>query len=82
MSQTRAASERTSQPIAAPAGYLKLASYSSLGEFWRYLGGARRQGRHLSLLRGDAPATCRRRIAGYAVTGAGFCSMTSGFTRS
>lgn len=64
---------KPTQPLTAkPAGYLSLASYSSLGTFWSYLAGAEAQGRQLSVLRGDSEATCRRRIAGYSVAGAGF----------
>ncbi|WP_261663950.1 hypothetical protein [Deinococcus sp. Marseille-Q6407] len=55
-----------------PAGYLSLATYSSLGTFWRYLRGAEAAGRQVTLLRGDTPQTCRRRIGGYTLTGAGF----------
>ncbi|GHF97453.1 hypothetical protein GCM10017783_06650 [Deinococcus piscis] len=61
------------KPLAAkPGGYLGLANYSSLGTFWRYLRGAGAAGRTVGLVRGDDPDTCRRRISGYTVPGAGF----------
>lgn len=64
---------RPTQPLAQkPAGYLGLATYSSLGVFWSYLAGAQGQGRVVSVVRGDELPTCRRRIAGYTVAGAGF----------
>ncbi|WP_293914216.1 hypothetical protein [Deinococcus sp.] len=63
---------RPSQPLPLkPAGYLGLASYSSLGRFWTYLDAARRNGRDVGLVRGDPEATCRRRISGYLLDGAG-----------
>lgn len=55
-----------------PGGYLGLGNYSSLGTFWRYLRGAAGAGRTVSPVRGDSPDTCRRRISGYTVPGAGF----------
>ncbi|ACO46031.1 hypothetical protein DEDE109153_02185 [Deinococcus deserti] len=64
--------ERPTRPIPAkPAGYLELARYSSLGRLWSLLSGAQRAGRRVSLVRGDAPETARRRISGYALPGAG-----------
>ena len=63
---------RPSQPLPLkPAGYLGLASYSSLGRYWTYLDAARRSGRDVGLVRGDSGATCRRRISGYLLEGAG-----------
>ena len=54
-----------------PAGYLQLESYSSLRRFWSFLDAAERAGRRLSIVRGDQDATCRRRIEGFALKGAG-----------
>ncbi|AFZ68806.1 hypothetical protein [Deinococcus peraridilitoris] len=54
-----------------PAGYLLLESYSSLRRFWSYLDGAERTGRQLAQVRGDHEHTCRRRIEGYTLPGAG-----------
>lgn len=60
--------ERPSQPLAyKPAGYIRLASYSSLGYFWKLLTGAKRAGQEIHLIRGDHPNTTRRRISGYAI---------------
>ena len=67
-----ALSARPGQPLSGrPAGYLQLESYSSLKQFWTYLGGASAAGRKLSLMRGDSLDTCRRRIAGYRIPNAG-----------
>lgn len=64
--------ERPTRPVAGrPAGYLELARYSSLSRLWQLLAGAARAGREVSVLRGDAPETARRRISGYALPGAG-----------
>ncbi|GAA5514371.1 hypothetical protein Dcar01_03126 [Deinococcus carri] len=62
---------RPTRPLPTrPAGYVELARYSSLGRFWAYLGGAERAGRAVTLVRGDAPELCRRRVGGYALPGA------------
>ncbi len=53
-----------------PAGYLELASYSSLGRVWGLLAGAQAAGRKISLIRGDLPETCRRRISGFSLENA------------
>lgn len=64
--------ERPPRPLAfKPAGYVGLANYSSLGKLWQLLAGAQRLGRLVTLVRGDAPETARRRIAGYELPGAG-----------
>lgn len=64
--------ERPPRPIAVkPTGYVELARYSSLGRLWAMLAGARREGRQVSLVRGDTPDQARRRISGYALSGAG-----------
>lgn len=55
-----------------PGGYIGMGNYSSLGTFWRYLRGAEGAGRRVSVVRGDSPEDCRRRISGYTVEGAGF----------
>lgn len=69
---TRPASTRPTRPVAVkPAGYVGLASYSSLARLWQLLAGAERAGREVSALRGDAPEVARRRIAGYELPGAG-----------
>ncbi|UQN06178.1 hypothetical protein [Deinococcus sp. QL22] len=63
--------DRPTLPLPAkPAGYVELARYSSLGRLWGLLGGALRSGRDISIVRGDSPDLCRRRIAGYALPGA------------
>ena len=65
-------SVRPSQPVSSrPAGYLQLESYSSLKQFWTYLTAASAAGRRLTLMRGDTPDTCRRRVAGYRIPNAG-----------
>ncbi|KQR41019.1 hypothetical protein [Deinococcus sp. Leaf326] len=70
---TSAPSIRPTRPLSGkPAGYVGLASYSSLGRLWALLRGAQVQGRTVSLVRGDPPETARRRVAGYALSGAGF----------
>ena len=48
-----------------------LATYSSLGRLWHLLAGAARAGRQVTLVRGDAPDTARRRVSGYELPGAG-----------
>lgn len=64
--------ERPTRPVAGkPAGYVGLATYSSLGRLWQLLAGASRAGRQVSAVRGDSPDTARRRIAGYELPGAG-----------
>lgn len=64
--------ERPTRPVAGkPAGYVGLATYSSLGRLWQLLAGAQRAGRQVSAVRGDSPDTARRRIAGYELPGAG-----------
>ncbi|MBZ9749420.1 hypothetical protein K7W42_00950 [Deinococcus sp. HMF7604] len=64
--------ERPTRPLPTkPAGHVELARYSSLARFWSLLGGAARSGRRVTLVRGDAPDVCRRRIGGYALAGAG-----------
>ena len=69
---TSSAAERPTRPIAGkPAGYLGLATYSSLGRLWQLLAGAARVGRQVSVVRGDSPDSARRRIAGYELPGAG-----------
>lgn len=55
-----------------PGGYVGLGNYSSLGTLWRYLRGAEAAGRQVSVVRGDSPEDCRRRIRGYTLEGAGF----------
>lgn len=66
-----ASTERPTRPLAVkPAGYVELARYSSLGRLWALLGGAARAGREVSLVRGDGPEVCRRRISGYAIANA------------
>jgi len=63
--------DRPTRPLPAkPAGYVELARYSSLGRLWGLLGGALREGRIVSVVRGDSADLCRRRIAGYALPGA------------
>lgn len=70
---TSASGARPTRPLSGkPAGYVGLASYSSLGRLWALLRGAEAQGRTVSLVRGDPPETARRRVAGYALSGAGF----------
>lgn len=54
-----------------PAGYQQMESYSSLRRFWAMLDAAARAGRTVRPPRGDSELTCRRRIEGYAVPGAG-----------
>lgn len=72
-----ASPERPTRPIAArPAGYVGLATYSSLGRLWQLLAGAERAGRQVSVLRNDLPQTARRRIAGYELPGAGLLADT------
>lgn len=76
------ATERPSRPLAAkPAGYVELARYSSLSRLWALLGGAQRAGRTVSVLRGDDPEICRRRIAGYTLAGAAVFVDTSKILR-
>lgn len=66
-----AATERPTRPLGAkPAGYLELARYSSLARLWSMLGSAGRAGRTVSLVRGDEPEVCRRRISGYTLANA------------
>ncbi|AWN23368.1 hypothetical protein DKM44_09110 [Deinococcus irradiatisoli] len=63
---------RPTEPLPTkPGGYLGLATYSSLGRFWTYLGAAARAGRDIGVVRGDDERVCRRRIAGYTLPGAG-----------
>ena len=63
---------RPTEPLASkPAGYLGLATYSSLGRYWTYLAAAAQAGREVSLVRGEGEAVCRRRIAGHTLAGAG-----------
>ena len=63
---------RPTEPLASkPAGYLGLATYSSLGRYWTYLGAAAQVGREVSVVRGESEAVCRRRIAGHTLAGAG-----------
>ncbi|GAA3996748.1 hypothetical protein GCM10022631_03910 [Deinococcus rubellus] len=63
---------RPTEPLASkPAGYLGLATYSSLSRYWTYLNGAARSGREISVVRGESQAICRRRIAGHTLEGAG-----------
>ncbi len=63
---------RPTEPLVSkPAGFLELATYSSLMMYWRYLAGADAQGRVVSVVRGGTLARCRRRVAGYTVSGAG-----------
>ncbi|WP_161882775.1 hypothetical protein [Deinococcus alpinitundrae] len=63
---------RPTEPLASkPAGYLGLATYSSLGRYWTYIGAAAQAGRELSVVRGESEAVCRRRIAGHTLAGAG-----------
>lgn len=65
-------SVRPTKPLPfKPAGYVTLEGYSSLKRFWSYLDFAERAGRRVSLPRGDDEATCRRRIEGYELRGAG-----------
>ncbi|AZI42582.1 hypothetical protein EHF33_07345 [Deinococcus psychrotolerans] len=62
---------RPTEPLLSkPAGYLGLATYSSLSQFWRYLAAASRAGCEVSLVRGDSEKACRRRIAGHTLEGA------------
>ncbi|GAA0500977.1 hypothetical protein [Deinococcus depolymerans] len=64
--------ERPVRPLPhRPAGYVELARYSSLSRLWAMLGGAARAGRQVTLVRGDAPDVCRRRVSGYAIGRAG-----------
>ncbi|GGN28855.1 hypothetical protein [Deinococcus daejeonensis] len=66
------ASERPTRPLPhRPAGHVELARYSSLGRLWALLGGAARAGRQVTLVRGDSPDLCRRRVSGYVLSGAG-----------
>lgn len=63
---------RPTRPLPTrPAGYVELARYSSLGRLWSMLGGAARAGRQVTLVRGDAPDLCRRRVSGYTLPNAG-----------
>lgn len=63
---------RPSEPLPAkPGGYAGLATYSSLARYWAYLDGAARSGRGISVVRGDSEKTCRRRLAGHTLEGAG-----------
>lgn len=72
---------RPTRPLPArPAGYVELARYSSLARFWAYLAGAERAGREVRPVRGDVPDLCRRRVAGYAVPGAGLLLDTGRVT--
>ena len=65
--------ELPKRPIShKPGGYVGLGNYSSLGTLWRYLRGAEAAGRQVSVVCGDTPDDCRRRISGYTVDGAGF----------
>lgn len=65
-------SERPRRPLSAkPAGYVGLATYSSLGRLWAMLDAASRAGRSVSVVRGDPPEAARRRISGYTLRGAG-----------
>lgn len=69
---TRPAPARPTRPVAVkPAGYVGLASYSSLSRLWQLIAGAERAGREVSVVRGDSPEVARRRVAGYELTGAG-----------
>ncbi|GMA16427.1 hypothetical protein E5F05_14280 [Deinococcus metallilatus] len=65
-----------------PAGYVELARYSSLGRFWTCLGGAERAGREITLVRGDTPDLCRRRVSGYALPGAALLLDTGRVTQA
>lgn len=63
---------RPTRPLPTrPAGYVELARYSSLGRLWSMLGSAGRAGRQVTLVRGDAPDLCRRRVSGYTLPNAG-----------
>ncbi|PYE55373.1 hypothetical protein [Deinococcus yavapaiensis] len=63
---------RPSKPLPfKPAGYVTLEGYSSLKRFWSYLDFAERAGRRVTVPRGDDEETCRRRIEGYELRGAG-----------
>lgn len=63
---------RPTEPLAfRPGGYAVLASYSSLGTFWRHLERARAAGRTVSPMRGDPPERCRRVLSGLTLPGAG-----------
>ena len=63
---------RPTEPLPnKPAGYAGLATYSSLSRLWTYLEAAARAGREISVVRGDTEKTCRRRIAGHILEGAG-----------
>lgn len=65
-------SVRPSKPLPfKPAGYVTLEGYSSLKRFWSYLDFAERAGRRVTVPRGDDEETCRRRIEGYELRGAG-----------
>lgn len=62
---------RPTEPLPSkPGGYLGLATYSSLSQFWRSLAAAAQAGREVSLVRGDSEKACRRRIAGHTLDGA------------
>lgn len=62
---------RPTEPLPSkPAGYLNLATYSSLGQLRRYLAAAAQAGREVKLVRGESEKVCRRRIAGHTLEGA------------
>ncbi|WP_412029242.1 hypothetical protein [Deinococcus yunweiensis] len=74
--------ERPTRPLASkPAGYVELARYSSLGRLWAMLGSAVREGRSVSLVRGDSADVCRRRIAGAALQNAAIFLDTARITK-